>query len=433
MTIPEAHNNPREADMGTFTDHKSSTKKRQTARKLGTAIAGISAIGLLSACGGSGAGASAGGQDVTVNASAPYGPDHVFSKGMVAFGDAVTEASDGSVSFDWNYGDSVVKQPDLAAALSDGIMDIGFVGPAFTPAEFPADAWASRLGIGGDTRPVVGVLASAAAMIEFGLTEPELAAEQQEFGLYPVLPRFQHFDNYQLLCKEPVDTLDAAAGKRVRVGGNTYAKEAENLGMIPVSLSGAEIYEGFERGVVDCFIGGEVDMLGLGLAELGKDYTAVNLPGWNSVSIDTGGAFHEELSDEQKKAFNAGIPAFLDELFTGYLEEQHQFFKDGAASGIEFHEPAADMQAKIDAHHDKVLSELKSSAPEGITDPSATVDRYTELQKKWVGIVEDLGYDQGVTTKAEWVEKFPENPQIDLGPWLDALNEEVLAEHRPVS
>lgn len=423
---------PGRKTLGIFTAIRPASKQGHRTLSI---VAGVSAVGLLAACGGSGSTSSAGGpeQEVTVAASAPYGPDHIFTKAMVAFGDAATEASNGSMAFEWNYGDSVVKQPELAAALSDGIMDVGFVGPAFTPADFPVDGWASRLGIGGDTRPVVGVLASAGAMIEFGLTEPGLAAEQEEFGLHPVIPRFQHFDNYQLLCNKPVDSLEAAAGKRVRVGGAAYSAEAENLGMVPVSLSGAEIYEGFERGIVDCFMGGEVDMLGLGLSDIGKNYTSVNLPGWNSVSVDAGGVFYEDLSESQKTAMNAGIPAFMEEMFSGYIKQQHQFFSEGAKDGIVFHEADTAMQKKIDTHHESVLADLKANAPEGIEDPAATVERFTALQAKWVKIVEDLGYDQGVKTKAEWVQKYPELPEIDLAPWIEALNEEVLAEYRPTS
>jgi TRAP-type C4-dicarboxylate transport system substrate-binding protein len=270
-------------------------------------------------------------------------------------------------------------------------------------------------------------------MIEFGLTEPALTKEQEEAGLHPILPRFQHFDNYQLLCNEPVDSLESAAGKRVRVGNDTYAKEAENLGMIPVALSGAEIYEGFERGIVDCFMGGEVDMLGLGLSDLGKNYTAANLPGWNSVSIDVGADFWNELSEEQKTSFNAGIPTFLETLFSEYINTQHEFFSKGASTGINFLEPDAEMQDTMDEHHEAVIAELVAEAPATIPDPRASVERFSELQKKWVGIVEELGYDQGVATKAEWVEKYPDTPNVDLKPWIDALNEEVLDEHRPTS
>lgn len=415
--------------------HSTHLRRPRTARTIAPAIAvALTAALGLTACGGGGmtsggdvpAETLATGEQTAVKANPPYGPDHMMSTAMTTFADVVTESSGGQLVFDHYFADSLVKQPEVATSLDAGVIDLGYLGMAYTPAAFPLDAWAGQIGYGADERPVVGLLASAAAMTEWASTLPGLSEELEEAGVYPLITRFQNHDNYQLLCQEPLQSLDDAAGKRVRVGGELYSHAVESLGMTPVTLSGAEIYEGFERGVVDCFAGAEPDMTGLGLWEVGKNFTKVDFPGWNSISLASSTDFMESLSEEQQAAFVENRAEFMEIYYEGYFDEQKRFHQQAEDMDVTVSEPDPDLQAAIDDHFADVRHDMISNAPAGIDDPEAAVTRFEELREKWTKIVVDLGYDQGYSSHGEWAKDLGEE-SVDLGPWAEKLDEEIFS------
>lgn len=397
-----------------------------------TAVLTVSAL-TLTACGGGMSTAENASADtaadgaVVVKANPPYGPDHMMSKAMTEFGEVATEDSNGELQFEHFFADSLVKQPEVATSLEGGVIDLGYLGMAYTPASFPIDAWASQLGYGGDERPVVGLLANAAAAIEWSYTVPQLSKELEDAGLYPLLPRFQNHDNYQLLCKTPVESLSDAAGKRVRVGGELYSNAVESLGMTPVTLSGAEIYEGFERGVVDCFVGAEPDMTGLGLWEVGTNFTKVDFPGWSSISLASSTAFMDSLTDEQKAAFDENRAEFLEIYYRGYFDEQKRFYQNQDEMSLEIIEPESDLQDALDTHFAGVRENMIDNAPASVESPEEAVKRYEELREKWTQIVIDLGYDGGYASHSEWAADLGDD-SVDLQPWAEKLDEEIFSQ-----
>ncbi|AGS35355.1 hypothetical protein B841_09410 [Corynebacterium maris DSM 45190] len=346
---------------------------------------------------------------------------------MTQFGDVVTETAEGQVAFEHFFADSLVRQPEVATSLAGGVIDLGYLGMAYTPASFPIDSWASQLGYGGDERPVVGLLAGAAATVEWAYSIPELSTELETAGVYPLIPRLQNHDNYQMLCNEPVTSLEDAAGKRVRVGGELYSNAVEALGMTPVTLSGSEIYEAFERGVVDCFVGAEPDMTGLGLWEVGKNFVRVGFPGWSSISLASSEAFMESLTPEQKAAFDDNRAEFMKIYYEGYFDEQKLFHQKQEEMGISTLAPEQDLRQAIDTHFATLRDDMADNPPGNVEKPDEAIVRYEELRQKWTDIVVDLGYDQGYADHREWAEALGDG-SVDLQPWADKLDEEIFSD-----
>jgi len=389
-----------------------------------TAITGIG-LAISGCAGGTGPASSDGGAAPTVQitGSTGYPQTHPNSLGLVEWADSVTESSDGRLSFEWYYGDSLVALPDNASALDDGLIDVGYIVPAYTPAEFPADAWASRIGYGNDKRPVVGLLAAAAATIEFGYTEPALREEIEANGTMALIPRFQMFDNYNMICGSEVTSLEDARGKRVRVGGEAYARFATYLGMTPVSMTASEMYEGMERGIVDCMIGGEIDMTGQGLWEVASEWTQIYAPGWNSVALGLGNDIAAEMGDENVEVIKSSLGDFVNAFFTNYLQEQHKFFSTGAdLHSVSYHQADAELTQAIDDFYADQRKSMIAEAPASFEDPEGSLDRYDELLAKWTDIVIELGYDPGTTDRVEWAS---EELDVDLTAWADRVQSEL--------
>ena len=373
---------------------------------------------------------SAAADSINVTGSAFYSPRHIMARSIVAYGEAVTEATDGRVEFEWYYGDSLVTPGEMPRSLNAGIVDLAYLVPAYNPADFPADQWASLLGYGNDDRPVVGLLAAAAASIELGLSVPALADEIETSGSVPLIPRFQNWDNYQLLCNDPVTTLEDASGKRVRVGGDAFERLARSLGMSPVTVSGGEIFESLDRGVVDCFMGGEGDMVGLGLWEIANNYTPIMAAGWNSFSLAAGESFFNELDEDVQDAFRDNLAVLIEQYYTNYLIDQYEFFRTaGERHGMAFHEPSEDLVQAVEEHYDGIRDYLIANAPDVIPNPEEVIDEYDRLLADWADLIVELGYDPGTYSRVEWASRGPDEIDIDLGPWAAEVQSRIFDEY----
>jgi TRAP-type C4-dicarboxylate transport system substrate-binding protein len=370
-------------------------------------------------------------EQISMSAATLYGPEQWQSTPLAAYADALAEASGGNVEVEFYYGDALLPPGELATGLADGIADIAYFVHVYTPADFPIDDWISKLGFVADSRPVVGPLQALAATLEWGFQEEEYLEELDNNGLAPLLPRFSIIHSYDLLCNDPVTNADEAAGKRVRIGGQAWADAGQNLGMEPVSLAGGEVYEGFERGIVDCFMGGPPDMTGLGLWDVGDHYTESGFTGFTSYSVSVGKGKWDSLSTEAQQLMWDNLRVYLDRLMTNYLEEFHLFFSGGAERGIEFHQMDEATQQMIEDHQTDVRDGLADAAPEQVSDPEASIANYEQLHDKWLDRVLDLGYDPEAASWAEWVENNPDGVDVDLDPWLDAVVDEILGPVRP--
>jgi TRAP-type C4-dicarboxylate transport system substrate-binding protein len=59
---------------------------------------------------------------------------------------------------------------------------------------------------------------------------------------------------YNMLCNRPVDSESEISGARVRSAGPVWNATLEALGAVPVSMPSAEMFEGLQRGVLDCVL-----------------------------------------------------------------------------------------------------------------------------------------------------------------------------------
>lgn len=89
--------------------------------------------------------------------------------------------------------------------------------------------------------------------------------------------------------------------------------------------------------------------------------------------------------------------------------------------------PEADLQQALDTHFEGVRQNMIDNPPAVVSDSEAAVTEYEQLREKWVGILEELGYDGGYANHQEWATDLGAE-SVDLQPWADRLNEEIFNE-----
>lgn len=395
------------------------------------AMAGSAAL-VLSACGGSGTSrvADDGADSVNLTVTTTIGgPDNYHNIPIDAFFSAVEEASDGQITYDFSYANAIVPPAEVGSAMADGTVDSGLVVTSYNPSEFPISNWASKLAFAGEEGPPASALARAAAVTDWWYQNPEaMQADFNDQGLVPLTPGYNAHTAYQLICSDPITNLADAQGKSVRSPGEAWAETATAIGMEPVSLPGAEMYEALQRGIVDCVMADATDMVASDLTEVAKHYTTVNLPGFTAYGIFVGQDAWDSLSPEQQTIVWEQIPVYLESLTSEGLKLQEELLE---TPGMEFHTMEDDLAEALADHQQSVLDDAADNAPDSLDDPQAAVDQFVELHDTWGSIVED---DLSVTpydSWAEWHEDGGTADSIDTGAFAQRVYDEIYAASMP--
>lgn len=194
--------------------------------------------------------ASAGAQDVPADIptitlkvadtfpSTGFVPEH-----EKAWADSITKRTGGKVKFQFFWSDSLFKQADSATNLKAGVADFARVASTYDPAktqlwmtlDMPFNAKDYWCGM------------SSSVLVE--QEEPNLKKSFEELGFLPIIGYSS--GQFQFLSKNPMEKVSDFANKRIRSYGGARIKMYEKLGISPIFMPYAQIYEAVERGVVD--------------------------------------------------------------------------------------------------------------------------------------------------------------------------------------
>ena len=379
----------------------------------------------VSGCAGSSSN-SADSDAVTLKITSLYGPESAETKAEIAYAEAVTKATDGQITFKWYYADSLVPVKETHTALGDSIIDMGIVLPGYDPSALPVGNWYGSLAAAEDKTIPAGFLQGTGGVVQWALNDESVLKEYDDNGMKLISPT--HVVPYwDMLCKDkPVTTLAQAKGKRVRVSNQIVGDEAKAIGMVPVFLAGGEIYEAFQRGVVDCIIQNAAGYIDLGTWDIAKYHTSgLNFTGLTGYNLAMSKATWEKLSSANQKAIVDSIPIFLKGLNKATIDQNFKFFTEAPKKGIRLDTASADVSNRVAEHQDRVLAGLSKKAPREVIDPEASVKTYLDVYEDWQSIVtDDLGYKE-YSNWLEWAKATP-NGSVDMTAWMSALEDHAL-------
>lgn len=338
-----------------------------------------------------------------------------------AFAEQVEEETGGKITFDEYWGGSLVKGADMAQGVRGGIVDMGMFTPSYYPSEFPMTDWTSQMASVVEPEYPLGMMQAFAGGSEFALTDP-LIEEQFSDQDIKLLFTWTPSTNYHLVCKDPVNSLEEARGKRVRSGGAFNYGEIEALGMVPVTLPTGEIYEGLQRGVIDCSLANGKIMIALGLWEVAKHYVDIPFSSYTQYVI-----MNKDVWDELPEDARQIIDDARQTWFDGYLREEgivlHQrLLAEGADKSVSFYDVDPELKATLETYQEEALRTLPERAPDDLEDPEGTVERYRQIMADWKTRLEDMGYDDPALAE---IPADPESIEIDLGPYRQTVRTEI--------
>ena len=347
-----------------------------------------------------------------------------FGKAMVEWEEAITEFTEGKITFENYWSSSLLNALDTLEGVGDGVADIGLIIPSYMPQDLPVGSWLFGLGAALSGSTVHDVAAGGATALETLLT---LDAVTEEYAAHNVkVLQATSTPAYNLLCNTPIASLDEAEGKRARAIGAVWSSTVEALGMTPVSIAWNEAYEGLQRGVFDCmvinpnqYVNGLIlkdvapEYVPVTMAQLQASAWVINLEVWESFPVELQNFITKE---NVRAAYN---------IWNGYLEIEAEA-GDVIAAGEEIHtNDVSELEPVARAQREEFVAELAETAPASISEPQAVVDDYLERIDYWTKALEDDGYAVTERTPEAILEAFAGLRDVDLSNFYEKFNEEV--------
>ncbi|CCF18322.1 putative TRAP-T dicarboxylate transporter DctP subunit [Pseudorhizobium banfieldiae] len=243
----------------------------------------------------------------------PQGANDAHANSLQWLVDEFKKRTGGKHEIQMFWGGSVAAVGETPDALASGVGDMGDIVTPYFPDQFPLNN-----AIGFFIPQPLDSAGVAEAMVNWHATYPQFAEELAQDNLHAF--SFRALENYGLLCKEPVDSLDDLKGKRIRSYGFAYPALIEAMGATPVSITTSDTYEALERSIVDCAPIGPALARGFKYDEVAKYY----------IEIPFGASFGHLLTInlDTYKGMDEETRATLDQLGKDYMVEYGRMLAD---------------------------------------------------------------------------------------------------------
>jgi len=159
--------------------------------------------------------------------------------------DEVERLTAGRVKFQWYPSGQLGKGRDVLALVQSGAIDVGSIGPSYTPEKLPLSAVAELPGMFSTT--CAGSSAAWSLMRSGGFLDQK---EYAPIGLHVVFG----FTNppYEIqTVKRPVAVPADMQGLRLKTLGGASDEAALKLGAVPVQMAVPDLFLALQRGTVD--------------------------------------------------------------------------------------------------------------------------------------------------------------------------------------
>jgi len=148
---------------------------------------------------------------------------------------------------------------------------------------------------------------------------------------------------------KPVKSLEDIKGMKIRMSGQTQGKLLKDLGAAQIAMSGQEIYQALQKGVIDAaeFCSPSCDW-GMGFAEVTK-YWAV--PGWHQPASVMGVMINQKVWDSLDKDLQ-------EDIRYAAKAASMEFFCKQYFDAIEYTQKFIDKGTQISRYDDAVLDRI---------------------------------------------------------------------------
>ncbi|MFV0512119.1 MAG: C4-dicarboxylate TRAP transporter substrate-binding protein [Jhaorihella sp.] len=294
--------------------------------------------------------------------------------------DALKEASGGTVIVDPIFGGALFGAAETLDGLKGRGTETGYVVMGYYPAAFRYGTLVSNLALIG-SEP----LAASAAVTELSMLA--CAPCQEEYRKQNIVYLGGHSTGvYSLISKDPVDSLAALEGKRIRAAGSVWDRWLRTVGAVPVNVPTSEMFDGLNRGILDGAIVAPSALRSQSLWDASKYLNQGPLGTYiAAILVAANMDFYRELSVEQRKLLiEAAAQGGFDATW-GYVSADSEVIDQAGEHGVTVQPLGDDVVESFKRFNEADLAELPTMMEEslGIEGAADIVGTYQELYQKW--------------------------------------------------
>lgn len=203
-----------------------------------TLVAGALAAGL--------GGAASAQEPISLRVLDAYANTHYASSESIQHWMALVREKLGDrVTFEFYPAQQLGKSADMLGILQDGVVDIALTAPSYIGDDLALAAVADLPGIPGDqcdATEAFWAIAGDGGLLDREVFEPE--GIKVIFGATAT-------PNKLFTTSTPVESVSDMAGLKIRAQGRVGVRLLQELGAVPVQMSGPDVYQAVTRGTVD--------------------------------------------------------------------------------------------------------------------------------------------------------------------------------------
>lgn len=258
----------------------------------------------------------------------------------------IKEKSDNNIRIRYFRGGELVDSEQFVDAVARGTIDIAYGVGSY---------WPGQIDVANVEAGLPGAWTSTEEAREvFEKLDPLIAEAYAEKGV--VLIGRGYGSDYELLTKEPVNSLEDLKKMKIRATGQ-MAKVLKEFDIPTVFLPAEELYVGLSTGVIDGVLyGGPLEYEQLKLNEVAKHYTSLNLlkPGWIETIIVNKKVW-DKMNAEQKEIVQEAVGQYALDIHDWLESGNQKLMKE--AKLFEFNTLSPEDSAQLSKAAEKIWEE----------------------------------------------------------------------------
>lgn len=177
---------------------------------------------------------------------ANFMPENFPSSAIDQFvADEIARRTGGKVKVEMFHGGTLGGVGEMDELISAGAVDIGNFPLSYFLSQFPVSGLA-------DSLPIIFPSIESAVQIQkdaFAELE-DVRAEFDTANLHPFL--YRGLPQHRLICTKPIRNLADFNGLKIRTYGTFHPVVFTTFNAVPANIELGEVYEGLQRGTIDC-------------------------------------------------------------------------------------------------------------------------------------------------------------------------------------
>lgn len=268
---------------------------------------------------------------------------HFFSSAPVQsqidqwWADEIERRSGGKIKIKIFWAESLGKAAEILDLVGSGAVELGATAPGYFPSKLPLSGVTNAL-------PLAFKSNRQAQIVTTELAE-KMKSIRDEHQRNRVWPLFYHsINNFRVLCSKPVARLADFKGLKIRSYGEYVPMLWERLGAVAVNSLTPELYEGLQRGKLDCaYFPSELNA-GLKLYEVAKYQSTADFGAIPTWPIYVNYALWQKWPNEVKNLFievsREAIKRDIEQVAAAGRTALEKAVKENGVQVVEFTEQA---------------------------------------------------------------------------------------------